>query len=98
MTDAGGLSASADAMVTVQPELYYPPQALAGEDKLIKFPNNQISLDGSKSKSFKVSRCPMQCRCTDSAILPCTGRASIHMGDAERPRFSGHEGHQYTAP
>lgn len=58
MTDAGGLSAVAGATVTVQPEPYYPPQALAGKDQLIKFPNNQITLDGSKSKSFKVSHSP----------------------------------------
>ena len=58
MTDAGGLSATADAIVTVQPEPYYPPQALPGKDQLIKLPNNHITLDGSNSKSFKVSHCP----------------------------------------
>lgn len=54
MTDADGLSAVAYATVTVNPEPYYPPQASAGKDQLLKMPNDEVTLDGSKSVAFKV--------------------------------------------
>lgn len=55
VTDADGSSAMTYATVTVKPEPYYPPQALAGKDKLLKLPNNQVTLDGSQSTAFKVT-------------------------------------------
>lgn len=54
VTDADGLSAVAYATVTVNPEQYYPPQASAGKDQLLMLPNDETTLDGSKSTSFKV--------------------------------------------
>lgn len=53
VTDADGLSAVAYATVTVNPEQYYPPQASAGKDQLLMLPNDETTLDGSKSTSFK---------------------------------------------
>lgn len=54
VTDQDGLSAVTFATVTVNPEPYYPPQALAGKDQLLKLPNTDVTLDGSKSTAFKV--------------------------------------------
>lgn len=55
MTDREGLSAEDYATVTVSPHPYYPPQALAGKDYIIKLPNSQVTLDGSRSTAYEVS-------------------------------------------
>lgn len=55
VTDSNGLSAVAHASLLVKPEPYYPPQALAGKDLLIKLPNDKGTLDGSESTAFKVT-------------------------------------------
>nr|XP_006822779.1 PREDICTED: dyslexia-associated protein KIAA0319-like [Saccoglossus kowalevskii] len=49
VTDSAGQSSTASVMVIVQPENNFPPVADAGPDKEISLPNDDTTLDGSKS-------------------------------------------------
>lgn len=53
VTDSSGETDSTEASVTVKKEQDYPPEANAGNDIVIRLPNNSVTLDGSKSKDDK---------------------------------------------
>ena len=54
LTDTDGAKSEAFVNVTVEPEQDYPPTANAGDDQLIRFPNNEVYIYGDKSTDDKV--------------------------------------------
>jgi len=58
VTSSDHLTAVEYATVSVQPQPYYPPQAVAKGDLVIHLPKDSVTIDGSRSKAYEVTSLP----------------------------------------
>ncbi|XP_066919277.1 dyslexia-associated protein KIAA0319-like protein isoform X1 [Clytia hemisphaerica] len=79
VTDSNGETDSTEARVNVKKEQDYPPEANAGNDVVIRLPNNSVILDGSRSKDDKGKLLYAWRKTPESPICDLTGSSQAKL-------------------